>query len=152
MTVAGFGRLAASGWWSSPICHGESIEVLHMHYKPRKLPVFFSSCAEGHRQCSWQPAADVYRTRAGWLVKLDVAGVRLEDVHTEVTETEVQIKGCRRDFQAVEGCRHYSMEISYNRFQRFIRIPGDLTGAKVRVECSEGILLVELITEENRRE
>lgn len=114
--------------------------------------MFFSSCSEGHRQSSWQPAADVYRTRAGWLVKLDVAGVRLEDVQTEVTETEIQIKGCRRDFQAVEGCRHYSMEISYNRFQRLIRIPGGLAGAEVRVECSDGILLIELITEGDRRE
>ena len=112
--------------------------------------MFFSPCSVGHRQSSWQPAADVYRTQAGWLVKFDVAGVKLEDIQTEVTETEVKIRGCRRDFQAVGGCRHYSMEISYNRFQRFIQIPGDLTGAEVHVECADGILLIELITEGNR--
>ena len=74
-----------------------------MQNKPKKLPVFFSSFGEGHRQISWQPAADIYRTPAGWLVKLDVAGVRLEDIKTEITPTEVRIQGCRRDFQAVEA-------------------------------------------------
>jgi len=123
-----------------------------MHNKPRMLPVLFSTFCAGHRQSSWQPAADIYRTRTGWLIKLDVAGVRLEDIKTEITATEVRIQGCRRDFQSVEGCRHYSMEISYNRFQRFISLPCDLTGAEVRVDCSNGILLIELITEGNRRE
>ena len=123
-----------------------------MHNKPRKLSVFFSSSSQSHRQILWQPAADVYRTRAGWLVKLDVAGVKLDDIMTEVTPNGVSIQGCRRDFQAVEGCRHYSMEISYNRFQRFIPLPCDLTRAEVRLRCSDGVLLIELMTEENRGE
>jgi len=122
-----------------------------MHNKPRKLPVFFSSFC--HRQSSWQPAADIYQTRAGWLVKLDAAGVRLEDVTANLTEAGLRIHGSRRDFQAVEGCKHYSMEISYNSFQRFISLPGDLTGAEIiRIDCSNGLLLIELITEGNRRE
>ena len=114
--------------------------------------MFFSSFCDGHRQSSWQPAADVYRTQAGWLLKLDVAGVRVEDIHTEVTATEVRIQGYRRDFQAVEGCKHYSMEISYNRFERWIPLPCDLRGAEVRMDCCNGILLIELITEGNERE
>ena len=114
--------------------------------------MFFSCFGEGHRQSSWVPAADVYRTRAGWLLKLDVAGVRLEDIQTEITASEVRIQGCRRDFQAVEGTRHYSMEISYNRFERLIPLPCDLEGAEVRVDCSNGILLIELITEDIGRE
>jgi HSP20 family molecular chaperone IbpA len=44
------------------------------------------------------------------------------------------------------------VEISYNRFQRCISLPCDLTAAEVRLDCSNGILLVELITEENHRE
>ena len=123
-----------------------------MPNRPKQHSVLFSSSSGGPRQISWQPAADIYRTRAGWLVKLDVAGVRLEDIQTEITESEVRIQGCRRDFQTVEGCRHYSMEISYNRFERFIRLPCDLKGAKVRVDCCNGILLIELITEGNGRE
>ena len=44
------------------------------------------------------------------------------------------------------------MEISYNRFERFILLPCDLKGAEVRVDCTNGILLIELITEGNSRE
>ena len=110
--------------------------------------MYFSSSSQSH-QSLWQPAADVYRTHTGWLVKLDVAGVRLDDIEMEITSKGVGVEGRRRDFQAVEGCRHYSMEISYNRFQRFIPLPHDLTDAAVHVRYSEGILLIELVTEGN---
>lgn len=123
-----------------------------MQDKPRKLPVFFSPLHHRSKLASWQPAADIYRTQDGWLVKFDVAGVKLEDIVTEITATEVRIQGCRRDIQAREGCRHHSMEISYNRFERFIALPCDLTGAQVRVDCCDGILLVRLITEGDTRE
>jgi HSP20 family protein len=122
-----------------------------MNKRPRKLPVFFSSQTPSDRHL-WQPAADIYRTRGGWLVKLDVAGVRLDDIATEITANGVGIQGCRRDFHAVEGCRHYHMEISYNRFQRFIPLPCDLTGAEVHVEYADGVLLIRLMTEGNLSE
>ena len=44
------------------------------------------------RQTPWQPSADVYRTRDGWLVKFDLAGVKTEDV-------TVSMRGRRVDDQ-----------------------------------------------------
>src|SRR5262245_60507495 len=120
-----------------------------MHKRPRKFPVFFSSQPPSERHDLWQPAADIYRTRGGWLVKLDVAGVRLDDIATAITANGADIQGCRGDFHAVEGYRHYHMEISYNRFRRFLPLPCDLTSAEVHVDYADGVLLIELMTEGN---
>ena len=32
----------------------------------------------------WQPAVDIYQTPVGWLVKVDLAGVRPDDVTVEL--------------------------------------------------------------------
>ena len=95
----------------------------------------------------WQPSADVYRTRNGWLLKFDLAGVRLEDVTVTVQDRRVSVSGVRRDSLVEEGCSYYSMEISYNRFERTIEVPCDLGGAQVSLQVRDGLLLVRMITE-----
>jgi HSP20 family protein len=94
----------------------------------------------------WQPSADVYRTRDGWLLKFDLAGVRTEDVLVAVRGRRVSVSGVRRDLMVEEGCSYYSMEISYNRFERSIEMPADLENAQVMIEARNGLLLVKMIT------
>lgn len=97
----------------------------------------------------WQPSADVYRTRDGWLLKFDLAGVRPEDVTVAVRGRRVSVSGVRRDLMVEEGCSYYSMEISYNRFERSIEMPADLENAQVMLEARNGLLLVRMITKGN---
>src|SRR5450432_3161954 len=86
----------------------------------------------------WQPSADVYRTRDGWLLKFDLAGVRAEDVTVTVSGRRVSVSGVRRDSVIEEGCSYYSMEISYNRFERVIEMPCDLGEAQVSLQVRDG--------------
>jgi HSP20 family protein len=95
----------------------------------------------------WAPSADVYRTQNGWLLKFDLAGVRLEDVTVSVRGRYVSVSGVRRDSVVEEGCSYYVMEISYNRFERSIEMPADLGNARVSLEARDGLLLVRVITE-----
>ena len=100
-------------------------------------------------QVPWEPSADIYRTRDGWLLKFDLAGVRLEDVTVSVRGRRVSVSGVRRDSIVEEGCSYYSMEISYNRFERFIDMPADLGNARVTLQARDGLLLVRMVTEGN---
>ena len=54
-------------------------------------------------------------------MKFDLAGVRPEDVMVTVRGRRVSVSGVRRDLMVEEGCSYYSMEISYNRFERSSR-------------------------------
>ena len=95
----------------------------------------------------WAPSADVYRTQNGWLLKFDLAGVRLEDVTVSVRGRYVSVSGVRRDSVVEEGCSYYAMEISYNRFERSLEMPVNLANARVTIEARNGLVLVRMITE-----
>lgn len=95
---------------------------------------------------AWRPLADVYRTRDGWVLKFDLAGVRLSDVTVSVRGRFISVGGIRRDTVIEEGASYYSMEISYNRFERTIEMPANLESSRMMLEARDGILLVRLMT------
>ncbi|MBC7924188.1 MAG: Hsp20/alpha crystallin family protein [Bryobacteraceae bacterium] len=97
----------------------------------------------------WQPALDIYKVSDGWILKFDLAGVRLDDVHAHVAGNRVTVAGVRRDWLLDEvGCHHYSMEISYSRFQRAVELPEDFSDAKFRLEYRDGILFMRITRRE----
>jgi HSP20 family protein len=98
----------------------------------------------------WQPSADIYRTRDGWLLKFDLAGVQIQDVTVTIRGCRVFVSGVRRDSVLEEGSSHYLMEISYNRFERSIEMPADLQNARITIAARDGLLLVRMITEGNQ--
>lgn len=96
----------------------------------------------------WQPAVDVYRTSNGWILKFDLAGVRMEDIHVHVGARQVTVSGVRRDSLIEEsGCCYYSMEISYSQFRRTIELPEPLDAANLRLDYRDGILFVRIVLE-----
>jgi len=100
------------------------------------------------RQESWQPPVDIYRTARGWIIKYELAGVRPEEIQLTVRQRSLTLAGLRRDLRIDEDQHSYSMEISYNQFQRTIELPCDLEQMAVRTEYHDGMLLVRLTCEE----
>lgn len=113
----------------------------------RLMNALFLPSAEMGPKGAWQPPTDVYRTREGWLVKFDLAGVRPEDVELSIVGSRLTVRGSRRDWCLEEGCRHYLMEITYSKFERTIVLPTDLGTARISTEYRYGLLLVHVRTE-----
>src|SRR5688500_15487860 len=44
----------------------------------------------------WLPAADVFQTADGWLVKVELAGVSAEDIDIDIQGKTLYIAGCRK--------------------------------------------------------
>ena len=84
------------------------------------------------------------RSRNGWLVKFELAGVRPEDMELTVQGNRLTLRGVRRDCTALEGCRYYQMEIAYSHFERSLELPCDLERADVTSEYRDGMLLVRI--------
>ena len=91
---------------------------------------------------AWRPPVDVYRKGNVWLLKFDLAGVRAEDARVRIGGSRVTVSGVRRDWVVEEGYQYYSMEISYNRFERTIELPCDVSNAEFSLEARDGLLLV----------
>src|SRR5262245_6083326 len=114
----------------------------------RIMNVLFLPAAEAPRQPAWAPAADVYHTHDGWLVKFELAGVRAEDITLEVGGNRLTVRGVRRDCVPEEWCRCYQMEIAYSHFERTVQLPSRLERARLLTDYRDGMLLVHIRTEE----
>ncbi len=92
----------------------------------------------------WNPAADVYRSNDGWLVKVDLAGVCADDLRIEITGSGLKLAGCRRDTFFREGLVYQQMEISYSRFEKTIQFPCAIEEASLEHQYSDGFLIIKL--------
>ncbi|WP_240761598.1 Hsp20/alpha crystallin family protein [Nitrosococcus wardiae] len=110
------------------------------------MQVLINSEDRAYPECIWQPPADIYRIEQGWLVKLDLAGVRSEDIHLSIQGQHLIIQGLRRDWIVEAGQQYYSMEIAYNRFKRVIEFPNHLEHARITTQYRDGMLLIWLKT------
>ena len=100
-----------------------------------------------HRRPSgrlWCPAADVYRSQDGWIVKVDLAGVTPLDVDVIIDGDLLRISGSRRDGTCGEGVSHYQLEITYSRFEKMIRFPRSIEHASIERDYHDGLLILHL--------
>ena len=116
--------------------------------KSRVRSLFFLPALEARAPAVWQPQVDIYRAREGWVVKMDLAGVRCQDVSITVRGSQLCVSGARYDRIVEEGWSHYAMEIAYNRFERTLELPCDLERARITMECREGMLLLHVTAKE----
>jgi HSP20 family protein len=100
---------------------------------------------------SWRPSVDIYSSRQGWLIKFELAGVSLQDISVKVRGSRLTLSGYRRDLSVKEGWSHYSLEIAYSRFERTIELPCDLERAVIITEYRDGLLLICVTSEGERR-
>jgi HSP20 family protein len=96
----------------------------------------------------WQPQVDIYHSREGWVIKMELAGVQPQDVSITVRGSQLSISGVRHDWSVEEGWSHYAMEIAYNRFARTLELPCDLEHASITVEGRDGMLLLHVAAKE----
>jgi HSP20 family protein len=98
---------------------------------------------------AWRPAVDVYRNDSGWLIKMDLAGVRPSDVQLALTKRGLLVRGRRCDRAIDSSWRRHHLEIAYSTFERLVELPP--LHAAIDAELMDGMLLVRLRERVQRR-
>jgi HSP20 family protein len=96
----------------------------------------------------WRPAADICRTRQGWAIKVELAGVEPEQIQLAARGRFVVLRGHRRDTALVEEGSFYAMEILYSEFERTFELPTDLERYRITTDYRNGMLLVRIDAED----
>ena len=110
---------------------------------------------ERHKRPSgrlWCPAADVYSTEDGWIVKVDLAGIKPADIELSVNGPLLRITGSRRDGICGQGVAHYQLEITYSRFEKVIQFPRSIEDASIDRDYHDGLLILRLREERETSE
>lgn len=98
----------------------------------------------------WEPLADVYETRDAVRVKVELAGVRPDDIHLELAGdgSALTVRGCRRDEDLEAGDRtmFHQMEVYLGPFERTVPLPPRLNLNREAIQATfrDGFLLVSL--------
>jgi HSP20 family protein len=108
----------------------------------------FVAAARAFQKTQWSPAVDVYQTRDGWVLKYELAGICPHEVELIVRGRQIVVRGLRRDARIEEAQQSYSMEISYNSFERTLELPCELDTMRVSTDYRDGMLIVQLRCED----
>jgi len=92
----------------------------------------------------WYPAADVYQTPEGWVVKVELAGVSAEEIEIDIQGNILNIAGCRKDRSCAAGVSYQQMEITYSNFEKTLRFPSPIEGASIEHIFENGLLIITL--------
>jgi HSP20 family protein len=93
---------------------------------------------------TWAPAVDIFETDAEIVVRAEVPGVARDQVHVEVDDGVLSLRGERKFEREVREENYHRVERVYGAFHRSFTLPDSVDPDKVRAGLKDGILEVRL--------
>jgi len=88
-------------------------------------------------------AGECWETAHAVIVRLELPGMRKEDIDVSIHAGRLQIRGEKRSAGEEEETRHYFlMERAFGRFERSIPLPANIDAARAEVSYQDGIITV----------
>lgn len=92
----------------------------------------------------WMPDMDVRETEGEYIVEADIPGMTREDIHLEVVDNTLTVRGERTQEEESKKGDFHRIERRYGSFLRTVEIPGGFDSEKVDAEFKNGVLKVKL--------
>ncbi|HEY7349729.1 MAG TPA: Hsp20/alpha crystallin family protein [Ktedonobacterales bacterium] len=96
-----------------------------------------------HRPSQWRPPADIHETPNAITVKIELAGMREDDIDVTLYHDALVVSGERHDdHEHDESICYHEAQIRYGPFRVEIFIPIDIEHARVEAHYDDGFLRV----------
>ncbi|HHS12242.1 MAG TPA: Hsp20/alpha crystallin family protein [bacterium] len=106
---------------------------------------FGSSYPSMYRQeLCWKPPTDVFETNTDYVVILELAQMKAEEVSITFQEGVLIIRGVRKAVPPSEHRRYHKMEINYGPFERKIAVMEEVDMESLTANYKDGFLEVRL--------
>jgi HSP20 family protein len=92
----------------------------------------------------WAPSVDVLQKNGDLVVRVEMPGVKPEDVHVAVHNRVLTISGERKVDEEEERAGYYVRELRHGSFQRSMILPEGVEEEKIHARYEDGILEVTL--------
>ena len=92
----------------------------------------------------WVPNTDVYVTEGGLVIKVELAGMRKEDLELTVEGNRLKISGHRPDGCRGPKCTFLVMEINYGAFESVIEVPTGYDMSQAKAAYQNGFLRIDV--------
>ena len=104
----------------------------------------FPSFSRDAQPGGWSPALDLYQNKDNFLVKIEVPGMKKEDITLSLHDGLLTVSGERRHEEAHDKKGALRNERSFGRFERTVTLPTQVDGTRVTASYEDGILTVTL--------
>jgi len=101
-----------------------------------------AAAANGH----WVPNTDVYATGSGLVIKVELAGMRSENLEITVEGNRLRISGDRPDMCRAQKASFLVMEINYGPFESVLELPPGYDLGQAKASYLNGFLRIEVPT------
>ncbi len=95
-------------------------------------------------ETAWTPNTDVYVHAKGAVIKVELAGLRKEDLEITVDGARLTISGVRQDECRNGNCNFQVMEIHYGAFESVVELPAGFDLGQARASFQNGFLRVDV--------
>jgi HSP20 family protein len=102
------------------------------------------SRADKSAETHWVPNTDVYVTEDALVIKVELAGMRKEDLELTVERNRLTITGHRPDNCRAPKCKFLVMEINYGSFQSVIELPPGYDLSQAKAAYQNGFLRIDV--------
>lgn len=96
----------------------------------------------GAEATSWAPRIDVFEKDQRLVTRIDLPGLKKEDVKVEVTDGQLAISGERKHEKEEKGEKFYRSEREYGSFYRAVPLPEGVKVEDVKAMFTDGVLEV----------
>jgi len=103
-----------------------------------------SSGVDSYSETYWVPNTDVYVTEGSLVIKVELAGMRKEDLELTVEGNRLKISGQRPDGCRAPKCTFLVMEINYGAFESIIEVPAGYDLSQAEASYQNGFLRVDV--------
>ena len=103
----------------------------------RLMDEIMRSAGNGSRVTGFTPPVDVYETDEEYLVRVDLPGVKSEDVNVEVNDSVLSIVGSRAP---AESGQAQILERPYGSFARTLTLPKGVDSDAIEAGYQDGVL------------
>jgi HSP20 family protein len=99
---------------------------------------------EGSPKAQWVPNTDVYVTDNGLVIKVELSGMRSENLEITVEGNRLRISGTRPDGCRAAKCSFLVMEINYGPFESVLEVPPGYDLGQAKAAYLNGFLRIDV--------
>ncbi len=99
----------------------------------------------------WLPALDVQENKDNYTIRVELPGMKREDIEVSLEDGNLTISGERKTETPAEGTEVHRSERFYGKFSRVLTLPTAVAADKVRAQYKDGILTVTLAKAEEAK-
>ena len=95
-------------------------------------------------ESSWSPNTDVYELDGGLMIRVEIAGMRREDLQLKAEGNLLRISGTRPDQTRPPQSKFLLMEVHFGFFETSIELPSGYDLDEARALYENGFLTIEV--------